>query len=137
MHKSLFWLLLNSISQHLTLFLDSTSCIVLQPQGLQLFGLCAVEADSLKRGCKKNEGIVFVRKLNSKKRMVRKQPFSGPFILNARRMLASLTKVKIRPIKIAIPCLFFIYFQSLQTNSTISCEKCWSNIWCWDSKPRP
>ena len=43
--------------------------------------------------------------------------------------------------KWANPGLFFVYFRSFQTNNTIFttiiCEKCPSNIWCWDSNPRP
>ena len=43
--------------------------------------------------------------------------------------------------KWANPGLFFVYFQSFQTNITIFtttiCEKCPSSIWCWDSNPQP
>ena len=40
----------------------------------------------------------------------------------------------------ANPCLFFVYFQSFQTNNTIlttnQCEKCLSGIRRWDLNPK-
>ena len=44
-------------------------------------------------------------------------------------------------LKWANPGLFFVYFRSFQTSTTIfttnQCEKCPSSIWGWDSNPQP